>query len=84
MPNINGGVAKIFSPGLLENSTGYEAFKGVANVMTLKFYEMYATTAAGVPVKDVTTLKTKTMYMFWGRGQEDEGVVVDFVPYKLD
>ena len=84
LPNINGGVAKIFSPGLLENSTGYEAFKGVANVMTLKFYEMYATTAAGVPVKDVTTLKTKTMYMFWGRGQEDEGVVVDFVPYKLD
>ena len=64
LPNINGGVAKIFSPGLLENSTGYEAFKGVANVMTLKFYEMYATTAAGVPVKDVTTLKTKTMYMF--------------------
>lgn len=84
LPNISGGVAKIFSPGLLENSTGYEAFKGVANVMTLKFYEMYASTAAGIPVKDATTLKTRTMYMFWGRGQEDEGVVVDFVPYKLD
>ena len=22
--------------------------------------------------------------MFWGRGQEDEGVIVDFEPYKLD
>ena len=84
LPNISGGVAKIFSPGLLENSTGYEAFKGVANVMTLKFYEMYSSTAAGIPVKDATTLKTRTIYMFWGRGQEDEGVVVDFVPYQLD
>jgi len=86
LPNISGGVAKMFSPGLLENSTGYEAFKGVANVMTLKFYEMYATTAAGIPVKDPLGIGavTKTMYMFWGRGQEDEGVVVDFEPYKLD
>lgn len=85
LPNISGGVAKPFSAGLLENSTGYEAFKGVANVMTLKFFEMYATTPNGTPIKQSTGgTQEKTMYMFWGRGQEDEGVVVDFVPYQLD
>ena len=86
LPNFSDGDCLSFSGGLLENSTGYEAFKGVANVMTLKFYEMYATTAAGIPVKDPLGIGavTKTIFMFWGRGQEDEGVIVDFDPYKLD
>ena len=85
LPNISGGVAKPFSAGLLENSTGYEAFKGVANVMTLKFFEMYATTPNGTPIKQTTGgTHEKTIFMFWGRGQEDEGVVVDFSEYILD
>jgi hypothetical protein len=86
LPNFSDGDCLAFSGGLLENSTGYEAFKGVANVMTLKFYEMYSTTADGIPVKDPLGIGaiTKTIFMFWGRGQEDEGVIVDFEPYKLD
>lgn len=85
LPNISGGVQKMYSIGLLENSTGYEAFKGVANVMTLKFFEMYATTPNGTPIKQSTGgTHEKTIFMFWGRGQEDEGVIVDFEPYKLD
>lgn len=74
----------MFSWGILNSSNGWEAFKGVANVMTLKFYEMYSTSENGVPVRDDDSLVTKTIYMFWGRGEEQEGVVINFDEYKLD
>tara|TARA_R110000787_G_scaffold16595_16_gene50081 strand:- start:1832 stop:3199 length:1368 start_codon:yes stop_codon:yes gene_type:complete len=86
LPNMSGGVQKAYSIGLLTDANGYEAFRGVANVMTIKFYEFYSTTATGIPEKQTSGTGTdaRTIFMFWGRGQEDEGVIVDFEKYKLD
>jgi len=84
MPNDNTAIGKLFSWGVLSNAIGMEAFKGNANVMNLKFYEMYATTSGGIPTKQVWSEKEKTIFMMWGRGQEDEGVVIDFSQYELD
>ena len=80
---VDGTYRRNFAWGIIEDSIGMEAFRGNANVMTLKFYEMFATTLNGIPVKDVATLKTKTIFMMWGRGQEDEGVIIDFDQYKM-
>jgi len=78
--------AFIFSSGLMTDSNGREAFRGNANVMTLKFYEMYSTTADGIPVKQTagTGSDEKTIFMMWGRGHENEGVIIDFDDYVFD
>jgi len=85
LPYRNDVNQKMYSVGILETSGGFESFRGVANVMNLKFFEMYATTPDGIPVKktDGTGLDSKTIFMFWGRGQEDEGSKIDFSDYKL-
>tara|TARA_R100001460_G_scaffold14769_3_gene32961 strand:+ start:2093 stop:3604 length:1512 start_codon:yes stop_codon:yes gene_type:complete len=89
MPFKNTGKSILYSWSILELSNGYEAFKGNANVMTLKFYEMYSTTADGIPVKQdgtggtVDTLKTRTIFLLNGRGLESEGVIIDFSDYEL-
>ena len=85
MPFKNSGNSILFSWSILELSNGYEAFKGNANVMTLKFYEMYSTTADGIPVKQTagTGTDVKTIFMLNGRGLESEGVIIDFSDYEL-
>lgn len=82
LPSQGAGSNNYFTPGLLEDSQGMGAFRGVANVMTLNFYEMYSDTEDGVPVKQGTSDVFK-VFMFWGRGQEEDGVIFDFTPYKL-
>ncbi len=82
LPSQGTGSNNYFTPGLVEDSQGMEAFMGVANVMTLNFYEMYSDTEDGVPVKQGTSDEVK-VFMFWGRGQEEDGVIFDFTPYKL-
>jgi len=82
LPSDEGSNNFYFSHGLLEDSQGMEAFRGVANVMTLNFFEMYSDTEDGVPVKQGTSDEVK-VFMFWGRGQEEDGVIFDFTPYKL-
>tara|TARA_R110002050_G_scaffold24659_2_gene65848 strand:+ start:3479 stop:4993 length:1515 start_codon:yes stop_codon:yes gene_type:complete len=89
LPNQNAGNMLLYSWSILQDSVGYEALKGNANVMTLKFYEMFSTTADGIPVKQdgtggtVDTLKTRTIFMLNGRGLESEGVQIDFSDYEL-
>ena len=81
LPIKASGTMNPISAGLLNELQGLESFKGVANVMTINFYEMFSAIPNGIPAKDITTLKTKKVFMFWGRGQEEEGVVIDFSPY---
>ena len=85
LPNYNAGNTYFYSWSILESSNGYEAFKGNANVMTLKFYEMYSTTADGIPVKQTagTGTDVKTIFLLNGRGLESEGVIIDFSDYEL-
>lgn len=85
LPNQNAGNTYLYSWSILQSSNGYEAFKGNANVMTLKFYEMYSTTADGIPVKQTlgTGTDVKTIFMLNGRGLESEGVIIDFSDYEL-
>ena len=89
IPNINTSTSIPFSAGLMERTNGYTQFRGVANVILLQFYEMYSDTANGIPViQDGTfgttnTLVTKYAYTMWGRGQEEDGVIFNFNPYKM-
>ena len=90
IPNKVVSFSKPLSIGLLAETNGYQQFRGVANVIRLQFYEMYSETENGIPaIQDGTngtpnTLVTKYSYTIWGRGQEEDGVVFDFNPYKLD
>jgi len=85
LPTIVNTVSELYTGGLIDDANGLEAFRGVANVLTLKFYEYYATTPGGIPEKqtDGTGDDTKSIYLIWGRGQEDEGVILDWLPYRL-
>lgn len=66
---------QIFSAGMLRQSgiAGYDYIRGVANVVTCKFYEMYANASDGIPVKDESTEVVKKVYVFKGMGQWDTG-----------
>ena len=83
LPLIRTSLTYLFSGGLIDDADGYESFHGVANVMTLKFYEMYSATATGIPTKQAGTEVSKTIYLIWGRGLESEGVVLDWTNYLL-
>ena len=84
LPYTTGTDQHMFSWGILDNINGYEAFKGVANVLKIEFFEMYSSTPSGIPIKQTTGgTHEYDIYMFYGRGQEEEGVVVDFNPYLL-
>ena len=83
LPTDDGTNNYMYSWGILKDSIGSEAFQGVANRMQLKFYEMYSATATGIPIVQNASLVTKDMNVMWGRGEEQEGVIVDFEGYKL-
>ena len=82
LPYQNTGASRLFSAGIQANNSPNSGFRGNANVLTLKFYEFYSTTATGVPVKQTSTEVVKTIYLMYGRGEADEKVVLDFSPYK--
>ena len=82
LPYDNTGATRLFSAGIQATNSPNSGFRGNANVLTLKFYEFYSTTATGVPVKQTSTEVEKTIYLMYGRGEADEKVVLDFSPYK--
>ena len=82
LPSQGATTNNFFTQGLLNEAQGMEAFRGVANVMQLNFFEMYSETPDGVAVKQGSATNKK-VFMFWGRGQEEDGVIFDFSPFKL-
>ena len=82
LPYQNTGAMKLYSPAIQGNNSPNSGFRGNANVLTLKFYEFYSTSATGVPTKQTGTEIEKTIYLMYGRGEADEKVVLDFSPYK--
>jgi hypothetical protein len=83
LPNQNAGSTRLFSMGLLGHESGMTAFRGVAGYIDLKFWEFYSTTANGIPAKQGSSMDKK-MYMFWGRANESDPVIIDFDDYKLE
>jgi len=71
-----------YQRGLLSNTQGMESFRGVANVVDVKFFEFYSDTENGIPQKQGATY-TKQIFLFWGRGTEEQGFAIDFTDYKL-
>ena len=61
-----------------------QEFRGNANVLDFKFYEMNSTTADGIPQKDASTEITKKVFMFWGRANESDPIEINFEEYKMD
>ncbi len=82
MPYFNGANQLIFSAGLIGEVSGYESFRGVANVLFIKFWEYYATTPDGIPAKQGTAT-SKDIYLLYGRGEADDPIIYDFSPYEL-
>lgn len=82
LPSQNSGTSRIFSSSIQAVNSPNSGFRGNANVLTLKFYEFYSTTATGVPIKQTSTEVVKTIYLMYGRGEADKKVVLDFSPYK--
>ncbi len=83
LPTTADGNVRLYSGGLI-SSNGLDSFRGIANVLTLKFYEMYSSTATGIPTKQAGTEVSKTIYLLYGRGLESEGVVIDFMEYNFE
>ena len=83
LPYVNGGASRIFSWGIIGAEDGMSAFRGVAGYIDLKFWEFYSTTANGIPTKQGSSTD-KVMYMFWGRANESDKVIIDFDDYKLE
>jgi len=73
----------IYSWSIVSADTNSD-FGGNGNVVDLNFYEMNSTTPTGIPVKDVSTLITKKVFMMWGRANESDPVIIDFSEYKMD
>ena len=82
LPYQNSNNMRLFSSGIQGTTSPNNGFRGNANVLTLKFYEFYSTTATGVPIKQTSTEVVKTIYLMYGRGEADKKVVLDFSPYK--
>jgi len=78
----------LFSWSILEgipatSEVDNQEFRGNANVLDFKFYEMNSTTADGIPQKDVATEITKKVFMFWGRANESDPIEINFDEYKM-
>lgn len=73
----------IYSWSIISEDSNAE-FGGNGNVVELDFYEMYSSTPDGNPVKDVSSLVSKKVFMMWGRANESDPVVIDFSDYKMD
>lgn len=82
LPAFLYNATRLFSQGIVGTLSPNLSFRGNANVLNLKFYEYYSTTATGVPVKDENTEVEETIFLMYGRGNADEGVVIDFNDYK--
>tara|TARA_R110000744_G_scaffold292678_1_gene403177 strand:+ start:466 stop:1947 length:1482 start_codon:yes stop_codon:yes gene_type:complete len=76
------GVSEWYQRGLLSDTQGMESFRGVANVLDVKFYEFYSDTENGIPQKQGSAYNKK-IFLFWGRGTEEQGFAIDFTDYKL-
>jgi len=89
LPIESANTSYLFSWSILEGAyaTGEvdnQEFRGNANVLDFKFYEMYSTTADGIPQKDASTEITKKVFMFWGRANESDPIEINFDEYKMD
>ena len=82
LPNTNTAFSLMFSWSIL-SVEGFSSFRGNANVMTLKFYEMNSTSATGTPVKIPSTEVEKTIYMLYGRANESDPIQISWSDYKL-
>lgn len=83
LPYYNATTSRMFSWSLVNDDQGLQTFRGNANVITLKFYEYYSTTATGIATKQTSTLVTKNIFLLYGRGKEEDGVVISFDDYIL-
>tara|TARA_R100000781_G_C4081956_1_gene128003 strand:+ start:4740 stop:6254 length:1515 start_codon:yes stop_codon:yes gene_type:complete len=79
-------VSTPLSKGLLNQSNGMDAFRGCAQVINLKFFQMYSSTPTGVPVK-IPTGGTGNLdvdcFVLWGRATHTDRVNIDFSDYVL-
>ena len=83
LPIKEGTATKILSWGILEQR-GSQTFRGNANYLTCRFYEMFSTTPSGSPVRDPSSVIEKNIYMMWGRANESDPIEINFDEYKLN
>ncbi len=75
LPNTSAAMSQIYSWGINKFS-GFDQFRGNAQVLDLKFYEMNSSTSTGVPVKIPSSEVQKDIFLLWGRANESDPVIL--------
>ena len=83
IPQSSSGKDRVYSKPYLENPDGYGAFQGNCNKAVLKFYEMYSTTADGIPIVQAGTEQTVNQWVFYGRGERKQTSAETWTDYDL-
>ena len=83
IPQSSSGKDRLYSKPYLENPDGYGAFQGNCNKAVLRFYEMYSTTADGIPIVQAGTEETVNQWVFYGRGERKQTSAETWTDYDL-